>query len=103
MSSVFHIIQEEYDRLNEAIQAYEAAIAREEQGSPQIKRIGNKDYLYLAKREGAKVKFHYVGHADAPKARKVRESIDRRRKFQELLIGVKKDLKEVRKALRGKV
>lgn len=103
MSSIFHILQEEFYRLNEAKDAYQAAIKREVQGAPQIKRVGNKDYLYLAKREGSKVVFRYVGHVNQPKASNVLDSVKRRREYEELLRGVKKDLKEVRKVLHGKV
>lgn len=102
MSSVFHVIEEELERLSEAKAAYEAAIAGEEQGAPQIKRVGRKDYLYLARRNGAKVQFRYIGHADGPKAEKVLSSVKKRREYEELLKGVKNDLKEVRKALRGR-
>lgn len=102
MGSVFHVIEEENERLNEAKAAYEAAIAREDQGSPQIKRIGNKEYLYLARRNGSKIQFRYVGHADEPKAAKSLESVKRRREYEGLLKGIKQDLKEVRKALRGR-
>lgn len=101
MGSIFHIIEEELERLNEAKQAYEAAIEQEEQGAPQIKRIGRKDYLYLARRNGSKVQFRYIGHADETKALKVSDSVKRRREYEKLLKGVKSDLKEVRKALRG--
>lgn len=102
MSSVFHVLQEEYERLNEAKAAYKAAIAIEEQGAPQIKRMGRKDYLYLARRNGAKVEFRYIGHVDKPKAVKVLDSVRHRREYEKLLKGVREDLKEVRKALRGR-
>lgn len=102
MGSVFHVIEEELERLNEARQAYEAAIAREEQGASQIKRVGGKDHLYLARRLGSRVEFRYTGHAHWPRASKVLESVKRRREYEELLKGVKNDLKEVRKALRGR-
>ncbi len=102
MSSVFHVIEEEFERLKEAEAAYEAAIAKEQQGAPQKKRVGRKDYLYLAKRNGAKVKFIYIGHAEDPKTIKVLDSVKRRREYEKLLKGVKKDIKEVKKALRGR-
>mgnify|MGYP006295770967 CR=1 FL=1 len=102
MSDVFHVIEEELERLNEAKAAYEAAIAKEQQGAPQIKRVGRKDYLYLARRVGPTVEFRYIGHADGSKAVKVLDSVKRRREYEELLKGVKNDLKEVRKALRGR-
>ena len=101
MGSIFHIIREERQRLNQARRAYQAAIRKEEQGAPQIKRVGLKDYLYLARRCGPKVRFRYIGHADEPKAQKVMESVKQRREYQELLKGINDDLKEVKKALRG--
>lgn len=101
MGSIFHIIEEEFERLNEAKKAYEAAIKREEQGSPQIKSVGHKNYLYLARRVSSKVKFRYIGNIDEPKARKVLDSVKQRREYEKLLRGVKNNLKEVRKALRG--
>lgn len=102
MSSIFHVVKEELERLNEAQVAYNAAIRREKQGTPQIKRVGKKDYLYLAKRKGNKVLYKYIGHADDKNALKILDSIKRRREYQELLKGVKSDLKEVRMALRGR-
>jgi hypothetical protein len=102
MSSVFHVIEEENERLHEAKAAYEAAIAKEERGAPQIKRVGQKDYLYLARRVGDKIKYLYVGHLDGEDSRKVLDSVKKRREYEELLKGIKQDLKEVRKALRGR-
>jgi hypothetical protein len=102
MSSVFHVLEEEFERLNEAKQAYEAAIERENQGAPQIKRVGRKDYLYLARRNGEKIRFNYIGHVEDKNARKVLDSVKKRREYEGLLKGVKNDLKEVRKALRGR-
>ena len=103
MSSVFHILEEELERLNEAKKAYQAAIKREYQGAPQIKQVGRKQYLYLARRKQQKIHYLYVGHADGQKALDILDSIKRRREYEELLKGVNRDLKEVRKALRGKV
>jgi len=102
MSSIFHVIAEELERLNEAKSAYEAAIEREVQGSPQIKRVGHKDYLYLARRKGNKVLYQYVGNIKDEKCQKVFDSVKKRQSYEKLLKGIKKDLKEVRKALRGR-
>ena len=102
MSSIFHVIEEEYHRLNEAKEAYGAAVAREEQGSPQIKRIGRKEYLYLARRNGEKIRYRYIGHAKDDKTLKVLESVKRRKEYEGLLKEINNDLKEVKKALRGR-
>ena len=102
MNSVFHVIEEELARLKEAKRAYESAIRREIQGSAQIKRIGRKDYLYLARRKNKKIIYQYVGNIECKKAQKAVASIKKRREYESLLKGIKLDLKEVRKALRGK-
>jgi hypothetical protein len=102
MASIFHVIKEEFERLNEAKQAYESAIKKEEQGAPQVKRIGRKEYLYLARRIDRKIVFRYIGHADSRNALKILDSIKRRREYYNLLRGVKNDLKEVKKVLRGR-
>jgi hypothetical protein len=101
MSSIFYIIKEEQKRLLEAQQAYEVAIEREVQGSPQIKHFGRKNYLYLAQRRGEKVAYRYVGNIDNENARKTLESVGRRKEYQALLKGIKMDLKEVKRVLRG--
>ncbi len=101
MAGIFYIVKEEQKRLFEAQQAYEAAISREVQGSPQVKHIGRKNYLYLAQRRGRKVTYTYIGKVDDEKARKVMDSINKRKEYQALLRNVLRDLNEVKKALRG--
>ena len=103
MSIIFNIMKEEYDRLIEAEQVYRKSVEREIRGAPRIKHIGNKDYLYLEKRNGKKVVYEYVGSADSNKALKIIESVKRRRKDMEALRRVRKDLKDVKKVLRGKI
>ncbi len=103
MSIIFQIMKEEYDRLVEAEQVYQKGIQKEYEGSPRIKHIGNKDYLYLQKREGKRVVYRYIGNAESKKALSVIESVKRRRKDQEALKRIRHDLKDVRKVLRGKI
>jgi hypothetical protein len=101
MGSIFHIIKEERQRLNEAQHAYAAAIRREEQGAPQIKQVGRRQYLYLAQRHGPKICFRYIGNVGDPNSQRVLDSIKRRREYQELLREVKSDLLEIKRALHG--
>jgi hypothetical protein len=103
MSIIFHIMKEEHDRLIEAESVYRRSVVKAVQGAPRIKRIGNKDYLYLQRRDGHKIVHDYVGPADSPKAVEVLDEIKRRRKDQESLKKVLHDLKEVKKVLRGKI
>lgn len=103
MSVIFHIMKEEYDRLREAERVYAKSVRKEIQGAPRLKQFGRQQYLYLEKREGSRVIYKYVGRADRPKALKVLESVERRRKRQESLRKIRQDLKDVKKVLRGKI
>jgi hypothetical protein len=103
MSIIFHIMKEEYDRLCEAEHAYRKSVLDAAQGAPRIKRIGNKDYLYLERRKGKKVVYDYIGHADGPKAAEVLAAVKRRNKDRDSLRRILDDLKDVKKVLRGKI
>ena len=71
MSTIFHVMREEYDRLVEADQAYRNNIQQMPHGSPRIKHIRNRDYLYLARRNKAKVVYDYIGAVDSELAKKL--------------------------------
>jgi hypothetical protein len=103
MSIIFHIMKEEYGRLNEAERVYRRSVEKAVKGAPRIKRIGKKAYLYLESRNGGKVGDEYVGPADSEKALKVMEEVKRRRKDQKSLKKIRADLKEVKRVLRGKI
>ena len=103
MSIIFGIMKEEYDRLREAEGVYRKSVEKAVQGAPRIKHIGNKDYLYLEKRKGHKVVDEYVGPAESKKAVEIVNVVKRRRKDQESLKKVLRDLKDVKKVLRGKI
>ena len=103
MSTIFHVMKEEHDRLVEADQAYRSSIDKLPAGSVRVKHIRNRDYLYLARRAGAKVVDDYVGPIDSAKAKEVLEQIKRRKRFEGLLKEIRQGLKDVKKVLRGKV
>jgi hypothetical protein len=103
MSIIFGIMKEEYDRLREAEGVYRKSVEKAVQGAPRIKHIGNKDYLYLERRDGSKVVDEYIGPAESKKAVEILNVVKRRRKDQESLKKVLHDLKDVKKVLRGKI
>ena len=103
MGIIFHIMKEEHDRLIEAEKVYRKSVEKAVQGAPRIKHIGNKDYLYLERRDGRKVIYDYVGPAEGEKAVKILKTVKQRRKDRESLKKVCHDLKDVRKILRGKI
>jgi hypothetical protein len=103
MSTIFHIMKEEYDRLTEAERVYEQNIDSMPKGTPRIKHIRNRDYLYLAHRQGEHVIDDYIGPADSDKAKQTVEQVRKRKRFQQLLREVRQALKDVKKVLRGKI
>ncbi|MDJ0763661.1 MAG: hypothetical protein QNJ97_11815 [Myxococcota bacterium] len=68
-----------------------------------MKQIHNGEYLYLNRREGAKIVDEYVGKADSNRAREVLALIEKRDRFIQLRKEVREKLKEVKKVLRGKI
>jgi hypothetical protein len=96
-------MKEEYDRLRDADRAYRHNIKQMPHGSPRIKHIRNRDYLYLAWRKGKKVIYDYVGAADSEQAKKIIEEVKKRRRFESLLKDIHSSLKDVKKVLRGKI
>jgi hypothetical protein len=96
-------MKEEYERLVAAELAYRNHIKGLPQGSPRVKRIRNHDYLYLARRDGPKVVYDYIGPADSGQAQEALEKIERRKRYEALLKDIHNSLKEVRKVLRGKI
>jgi|WetSurMetagenome_2_1015567.scaffolds.fasta_scaffold05725_7 hypothetical protein len=103
MSTIFHVMKEEYERLIEADRAYRHNIEQMPHGSPRIKHIRNSDYLYLARRDGAKVVYDYIGAAGSEQAKKVLEQVERRKRYAALLKDIHLNLKDVKKVLRGKI
>jgi hypothetical protein len=103
MSTLFHVMREEYDRLIEADKVYWHNIEQMPLGSPRVKHIRNRDYLYLARRNGAKVVYDYIGAADSETAKKIMEQVNRRKRFESLLKDIHLNLKDVKKVLREKI
>lgn len=103
MSTIFHVMKEEYDRLIEADLAYRHKIEKMPHGSPRIKHIRNNDYLYLARRNGSKVIYDYIGAVNSEKAVKTIEQIERRKRFKGLHKDIHRNLNDVKKVLRGKI
>jgi hypothetical protein len=90
------------ERLRREKQFYEAAIEREYQGAPQMRKVGRTTYLYIAKKIGTAPLFHYIGRLRDTHARKVVGSIKRRRRYEKLLRKVQGNLKRLGKGKKGK-
>jgi hypothetical protein len=103
MGTIFNVMKEEYERLTEAEHVYRKNIAKMPKGSLRKKHLRHKDYLYLARRDGSKVVYDYVGNAQSDKAKEVTELVNKRKRFEALLKEIKETLKDVKKVLRGKI
>lgn len=103
MSVIFHVLKEEFDRLVETETSYTKAIAGMPRGTPRIRLRRKIKYLYLEYRTGEKIKHSYVGLQDSQKAKDIMEKIAQRKRYEKLLKETKSALKDVRKALRGKI
>jgi hypothetical protein len=102
MSVIRGILEEERDRLEELSVFYKEKIAEAPRGSISVKERGGKRYIYLARREDKKIIFEYVGK-DVPEVRNaLNERIRQRKEYQAKLRQARENLKEVKRALRGK-
>ena len=81
---------------------YEAALKRLPQGSLVLKNIRGREYCYLAKRIGKKVKFIYKGKISSEEKDKYLQAKVSRAKYKGLLSQVKKQIRFLRSSLRGK-
>jgi len=103
MATIFHVMKEEYDRLHEAERLYTSRIDDLPKGKPRIKRIHGGAYLYLNRREGAKVVDEYVGRADSERAREMLALVEKRDRLIQLRKEARRQLADVKKVLRGKI
>jgi hypothetical protein len=103
MSVIFHVLKEEFERLGETQVSYTKAIAAMPRGTPRVRQMRKKNYLYLEHRDGQRIVHDYVGPHDGEKAKNILEKVAQRRRYEKLLKETKSALKDVRKALRGKI
>lgn len=103
MGTVFHVMKEEYERLQEAEQLYVHKIDELPKGKPRTKTIHGSEYLYLNRREGTKIVDEYIGRVDSDKARETLELVEKRNRYTRLLKEVREQLRELKQVLRGKI
>lgn len=81
---------------------YEKALQGLPKGCIAVKKIKGHEYCYLVKRIGKKVKYVYKGKLSEEEKNKFAETKQIRAKYRKLLSQVKKQIKFLRSALRGK-
>jgi hypothetical protein len=82
--------------------SYERELARLPKGSLVRKVIRGHEYYYLVMREGGRVKFVYKGRPAAAEVTKYAEAKEYRAKYRRLLSETRKQVKFLRRALRGR-
>ena len=81
---------------------YEAALRRLPKGCFVRKVISGRPYYYFAERKGRKVVYRYKGSPSPEDLRKAEAIKKKRAEYRRLLSQVKKQIKFLRGALRGK-
>lgn len=102
MGVIKGVLKEELDNSIQMQKDYEKELSKLPKGSLVKKRIKGHEYYYLVIREGRKVKFIYKGKVSEEEIKKYREAKKYRAKYRKLLSQVKKQIKFLRSALRGK-
>jgi len=102
MSIIKGILEEELGRLEELSVFYKRKIEEAPRGSISIKERLGKRYIYLAHREDKKIIFTYIGK-DVPDVRNaLNDRLRQRKEYQLKLRQVNNNLREIKRALRGK-
>jgi len=103
MAIIKGVLREELENSLRMKEDYERELAKLPKGALVKKKIKGHEYYYLVLREKGKVKFIYKGKAvSEAELRKYKEAKEYRAKYRKSLSQVKKQIKFLRSALRGK-
>ena len=102
MGVIKGVLKEELGNSLQMKKNYERELAKLSQGSLIKKKINANEYYYLVVREKGKVRFIYKGKLSDREIKKYKEAKEYRAKYRKLLSQVKKQIKFLRSALRGK-
>lgn len=96
---IIDILEEEFERLQRMEKSYQEKIATLPKGSIQYKRINGRKYPYLFFREGNQVKSKYL-KLDEKALNGLQFQIQQRKKYEKLLMDIKKDYKIISKVIK---
>ncbi len=102
MGVIKGVLKEELENSLRMKGDYERELAKLPKGSLIKKKVKGHEYYYLLLRDKGKVKFIYKGKASDDEIKKYREAKEYRAKYRKLLSQVKKQIRFLRSALRGK-
>jgi hypothetical protein len=101
MGVIKGVLKEELENSYDMLKGYQREITKIK-GCLIRKKIGNRYYYYLAKRQGKKVKFLYKGPISEEVKKAYAEQRKMLNKYKNLLSQVKDQIKFIKRALRGK-
>lgn len=102
MGIIKGVLEEEYNRLVLLYGKYQRDLEKLPKGSLSVKEKSGQEYAYIARREGKRVVFDYVGKASSDEVKQIREKIKKRKELAARIKSIKSDLRELERALGGK-
>ena len=96
------VLAEELENSLRMMKEYEEALKRLPQGCLVAKKIRGHKYFYLVRRVGKNVKYIYKGKVSEEEIKKFEETKAMRAKYRNFLSRVKKQIRFLQGALRGK-
>ena len=96
------VLAEELENSLRMKREYEEALKKLPKGCLVLRKIRGHKYFYLVKRMGKNVRYIYKGKVSEEELKKFKEAKLMRAKYRNLLSRVKKQIKFLRGALRGK-
>jgi hypothetical protein len=101
MSVLISTLQEELANARRLQKKYRASLEKLPQGSFIVRRIGNKQYGYLTRREKGQVIQEYLGLLDEASVAEYREKNQKKKNYKEQLKKVREQVTILERALRG--
>jgi len=102
MTAIKGVMREELANSIQMKKDYERELAKLPKGALVKKKIKGHEYYYLLMREDGKVKLIYKGKVSADIVKKYKDAKEYRAKYRKLLSQVKKQIRFLKGALRGK-
>lgn len=96
------VLAEELENSLRMKKEYEEALGRLPKGCLAVRKIRGREYYYLVKRVGKKIKYIYKGKLSEEEKKKYDAAKEMRAKYRKLLSQVKKQIRFLRSSLRGK-
>ena len=96
------VLAEELENSLRMSKEYDRALSKLPQGCLAVRKIRGREYFYLVKRVGKKVKYLYKGKISEEEQKKYKEAKVLRAKYRGLRSQVRKQVKFLRSSLRGK-